>query len=125
MPLVRLRVKIETGSADDVQEHEHEIIKEYDYVASCTPRLNSTTAWVGPTEMPGMPDVVDVLVENTDSADDIRLYHKFGSSAYKNIAPGESCLWVGVPRGTSPNEWRIIGQGAGLVDCKVTILGDY
>ena len=123
--LVRRRVRILTGSSEDQVEYDFEIQKDYDFVQTLQPRLNASTAWVGPTEITGMPDVVDLMVENTDSADDIRVYYKTSVSGYTTLKPGEVCYWPALEKGTTPNEWKIVGQGAGLVDCKVTILGNY
>lgn len=126
MPYIRRRVKVYLGSSDDELAYEFDKLEERDFVlAGHNLRLYSTTAWIGPDEVGAMPDTVDLLVENTDAADDIRVYYDFADSAYKTLEPGESYFISNLEKGTSPNEWRIIGQGAGLVDCRVTIIGDY
>lgn len=123
--LIRRRITVKKGSSNAVNDYEHEILEEVDYAESGDIRLFSTTAWIGPTEWAGMPTTVDVTVENTDSSDNIRFYYDWLASSYMEIAPGKSAHYPGLTWTAGGGEWRIQGQGAGLVDCRVTVVGDY
>lgn len=122
MPTIRRRLKISLSSTD--VDYDQDQLEEYEYSATLEPRLFSSTAWIPPVELAGMPTTVDVMVENTDTSDDIRFYYDYLASAYVTVKPGRLVVWPNLTW-TASNQFRLVGQGSGLVPCKVTILGNY
>lgn len=120
--LIRQRLEVSVGSTPEVDYLlEQEI--ERDFISTKNLRLENYTGWIGPVQLAAMPTVVDVLVENTDSAEDIRFYYDKLAAGYLDIGPGETIYWPNLDK--TSNNWEIEGRAAGLVSCIVTVIGDY